>query len=206
MHPALSFAETAYIEVQNLIPLLRDYANPRDCISRMVKTGDLIRLKNGFFVIANKIKDKPVPYAQIANLLYGPSYLSFEWALSYYGLIPEGVYVMTSTSFTRPKEFSTPLGTFSYTFLNKTRYRVGIDQQKNSAGNFLIATPEKALADLVHVKSKKLESKDLLRDLVEGRRIEESQLKNLNKQHLLEIAQAYRSQAVSTLIHTLGLL
>ena len=82
MHPALSFAKTAYIESHHLKPLVSSYANPDDLISRMVKTGELIRLKNGFFLIREKIENAPVPYEQIANLLYGPSYISFEWALS----------------------------------------------------------------------------------------------------------------------------
>ncbi len=206
MNPVLRFAKTAYIETQNLIPLLSDYTNPHDLIARMVKKGELIRLKNGFFVIAEKIADSPVPYEQIANLLYGPSYLSFEWALSYYGFIPEGVYVITSTAATKSKSFKTPLGTFDYMYLSHNRYAIGIDQKENAAGKFLIATPEKALADLVHLKSKKLTGKELIIDLVEARRIDEHHLRNLNKNHLLEIATNYRSLAVSTLSNALGLL
>lgn len=206
MHQVLRFARTAYIETQNLIPLLVDYTSPYVCISRMVKKGELIRLKNGFFVIAAKLDNVPVPYEQIGNLLYGPSYISFEWALSHYGMIPEGVYVVTSASATRSKSFKTPLGTFDYVYLNHSRYTVGVDQKENSAGRYLIATPEKALADLVHLKSKHLSTKDLLVDLIEGRRMDESHLKNLDKKHLLEIAEAYHSQAVKQLINTLGLL
>lgn len=206
MHPILHFAETAYIEAQNLLPLLSDYANPRDFLARLVKKGDLIRLKNGFFMIAEKIKQNPVPYEQIANLLYGPSYISFEWALSYYGMIPEGVYVVTSASATKSKRFKTEVGAFEYIYLSHLRFTLGMDQMENPAGRFLIATPEKALIDLIHLKSKKLEPKDLLVDLVEGRRIDKSFLKNLNKNHLLEIAEKYRSKTVKNLINALGLL
>jgi hypothetical protein len=206
MHPILSFAKTAYIQAQNLMPLLADYTNPHQCISRMVKKGELIRLKNGFFVIAEKIKNSPVPYEQIGNLLYGPSYISFEWALSHYGMIPEGVYVVTSASAAKTKSFKTSLGTFDYIYLNHSRYVIGVDHKENSSGQFLMATPEKALADLVHLKSKELNSKDLLIDLIEGRRIEEDILKRLDKKHLLKIAENYRSKAVTNLIHALGLL
>jgi hypothetical protein len=206
MHPLLRFAQTAYIESHTLKPLLVDYTNPDDLISRMVKTGLLIRLKKGFFLIAEKIEGSSIPYEQIANLLYGPSYISFEWALSYYKMIPEGVYVVTSASATRPKSFTTPVATFDYIYLNHRRYTIGIDQKENAAGRFLIATPEKALADLVHLKSKKLEARDLLVDLIEARRIDEDQLKNLNKILLLEIADNYRSKAVTNLIKVLGML
>lgn len=206
MHPILTFAETAYIKAQNLLPLLSEYTNPHDFLARLVKKGELIRLKNGFFVIAEKIKKSPVPYEQIGNLLYGPSYLSFEWALAYYGMIPEGVYVVTSASAIKSKDFTTPLGTFQYTHLSHSRFAVGIDQKENFSGRFLIATPEKALADLIHFKSKGLEPKDMLIDLIEGRRIDEDVLKGLDKKHLLEIAEKYRSKTVKNLIHALGLL
>lgn len=204
MHTILRFAKTAYLESRNLKPLLANYTNPDDFISRMVKTGELIRLKNGFFLIAEKIEESPVPYEQIANLLYGPSYLSFEWALSFYKMIPEGVYVITSASAIKSKIFNTPIGTFDYTYLSHHRYAIGLDQQENTAGRFLIATPEKALADLIHMKSKKLEGSDLLVDLIEARRMDEGCLKNLNKKHLLEIADNYHSKAVTNLINVLG--
>jgi hypothetical protein len=206
MHPILRFAKTAYIESQNLKPLLSNYTNPDDFISRMVKSGELIRLKNGFFLIAEKIEEVPVPYEQIANLLYGPSYISFEWALSFYKMIPEGVYVVTSASTNKSKLFNTPVCTFDYTYLSHQRYSIGIDQKENAAGRFLIATPEKALADLIHFKSKKMEKRDLLVDLIEGRRIDEDQLKSLNKKHLLEIADNYHSKTVMNLINVLGML
>lgn len=206
MHTSLRFAKTAYIQTQNIKPLINHYTNPDELISKMVKKGDLIRLKNGFFLINEKIKDSPVPYEQIANLLSGPSYLSFEWALSFYKMIPEGVYVVTSASSNKNKVFSTPVGTFDYAHLSHDRYSIGIDQQENRAGRFLIATPEKALADLIHLKSNKLKGKDLLLDLVESRRIDEGDLKNLSKTHLAEIATCYRSRSVTHLVQVLGML
>jgi len=207
MNPILEHFETAYIESQNLLPILREWAYPKNFISRLVKKGELIRLKNGFFLIANKIKKDPVPFNQIANLLYGPSYLSFEWALSYYGMIPEGVYVVTSASATKSKTYITPLGAFDYYYLSHSRYAMGIDQKKDFGGSYLIATPEKALADVIHFKSRGLESpKDMLIDLVEARRIDDDVLRQLNKNHLVEIAENYKSRAVNQLIQAIGLL
>ena len=121
-------------------------------------------------------------------------------------MIPEGVYVVTSASTARSKSFKNIVGVFDYTYLNHCRYAIGIDQGENSGGRFLIATPEKALADLVHKKSKKLTPKELIVDLIDGRRIDAEQLKNLNKQHLQDIAMSYSSQAVTNLIHAVGLL
>jgi hypothetical protein len=206
MHPILRQFQTPYLEARNLLPLLADYANPRDWIARMVKKGELIRLKNGFFLIAERIESSPVPFEEIANLLYGPSYVSLEWALSQYGLIPEGVYVVTSVTVCQAKTFSTPIGSFDYLYLNSSRYAIGIDQKENPSGRYLIATPEKALADLIHFKSRNLKKEDLLIDLIEGRRIEEESLRNLNKKHLSEIAAMYHSRNVLELVNVLGMI
>ncbi|MCX6991428.1 MAG: hypothetical protein NTX49_10295 [Chlamydiae bacterium] len=206
MHPLLKFSKTAYIQSHNLKPFLTDYTNPNDFLSRLVKSGDLIRLKNGFFLISEKVKDDPVPYEQVSNLLYGPSYVSYEWALSTYGLIPEGVYVVSCASSLKSKIHSTPVGEFHYIGLPHHRYSIGITQKENRFGNYIIATPEKALADLIHLKSYDLSGRDLLIDLIEGRRIEESDLKNLDKKHLYEIASRYQSKAVTSLSQVLGLL
>lgn len=206
MHEILRFAKTPYIKSENLKPLLKDYSNPDDFLSRLVKNGELVRLKNGFFLIAESIKNAPVPYEQIANLLYGPSYISFEWALSFYNMIPEGVYVVTSASATKSKIFSTSTGTFDYIYLSHQRYAIGITQEENAIGRYLIATPEKALADLVHLKSKKLEGKNLLDDLIEARRMDEDCLKKLDKKHLRDIADQYSSKAVTNLVNVLGML
>lgn len=114
--------------------------------------------------------------------------------------------MVTNASATKSKVFNTPIGTFDYTYLSHYRYAVGIDQKENEAGRFLVATPEKALADLIHFKSRKLEGKDLLTDLLEARRIDEDLLKNLDKKHLFEIGDQYRSKAVTNLINVLGML
>jgi len=205
MHPLLK-PSLPYIHSNILMPFLKEYTNPRDWFSRLVKKGELIRLKNGFFVIAEKIENTPVPYEQIANLLSGPSYISFEWALSSYNMIPEGVYVVTSASVLRSKDYHTPLCTFQYTQLSHDRYAVGISQKKNHLGNYLIATPEKALADLIHMKSRHLNAKDLLVDLIEARRMDEDVLKSLDKKLLLEISERYRSKTVRALVTAIGLL
>ena len=90
--------------------------------------------------------------------------------------------------------------------MNHNRYAIGIDQKENASGRFLIATPEKALVDLIHQKSKKLKGADLLADLIEARRIDEDILKSLDKKLLLEIGENYRSETVTNLINVLGLL
>lgn len=190
---------TPYIEASTLLTLLGNYKQPREWISRKVKSKELIRIKNGFYLIRDKVESN-VFYEQIANFLYGPSYLSLEWALSFYGMIPERVHTITSMTMGRDKEFYTELGTFTYKHLSSESYPLGILQKQNSIGGFLIASPEKALVDLVHVTCKGLNKKQLLIELLESKRIDREILQNLNKELINAIIPFYSSKSV----HYLG--
>lgn len=92
-----------------VIEELKDYGAPKARITRMMKSGALIQIKRGLYV--NK---RSVSRRVLASMLYGPSYISFEYALSAAGLIPERVEVITSACFrkNRNKIFRTPLGEF----------------------------------------------------------------------------------------------
>ena len=211
MKNILKEIETPYTDSQTLINLLSGYRKPRESILRMIKNGELIRLKNGFYLIADKIsqgRDTIIPYEQVANLLYGPSYVSLEWALSFYGMIPERVHVVTSMTLGRNKEYHTPMGDFFYYKLSQDRYTVGIMQKESSSsiGSFLMATPEKALADLVHRTCKGLDREQLVIELIESKRIDRNVLKELDKSLLSEIARLYNSKTVKYLNELAGIL
>lgn len=124
--------------------------SPKDKISKLEKSGLLIRLKNGKYLVANNIKNNPPSSELIANHLYGPSYVSFESALSFHGLIPERVYVTKSAITKRRKRFNTSLGLFEYITVPEKYYSIGL-QQHIIRGNyaFIIASPEKSLCDLI---------------------------------------------------------
>ena len=195
----LARLETPYIAMQTLHAMLEGYKNPRDCISRLVKSGSLIRLKNGFFLIADQINGRPIPFEQVANLLYGPSYISLEYALSYYGMIPEAAYVRTSMTTNRSRHFYTQVGTFSYYQLATHRYFVGVRHKENAFGGFSIATPEKALADHVFQLCQGMNRDELLTDLVESKRMELDTLQSLDKALMYQIAEAYHAKIIDTL-------
>ncbi len=204
----LRLIKTPYVDAQTLLTLLAEYRKPREWISRMVKNGELIRLKNGFFLIASKISEGTIPYEQVANLLYGPSYVSLEWALSFYGMIPERVHTITSMALGRSKEFHTPVGDFTYFRLSSNRYSIGIVQKpaSDSIGSFLIASPEKALADLVFKTCKNLNKDQLKQELLESKRISHECFYQLDKVLLKEIASQYRSKNVNYLLDLVGVI
>lgn len=204
----LDIIETPYIDCQILLAHLNEYRNPRDRIARMVKKGELIRLKNGFFLIASRFRRGNIgyPYEQIANLLYGPSYISLEWALSFYGFIPERVTMITSVTTGSNKEFQTPIGTFSYRHLGKSRYSVGIDHSAifGQLGGFLIATPEKALVDWIFFTCDPMTKDELFQELTVSKRVEIDKLKSLDIELAQEICNKYRSANIKHLLSILG--
>ena len=211
MENVLKLIETPYIDAQALLQLLADYRKPREAILRMIKNKELIRLKNGFYLINEKITQgtvKIIPFEQVANLLYGPSYVSMHWALSFYGMIPERVHTVTSMTLGRNKEYHTSVGDFSYFTLSPESYPLGITQKKSPdfVGGFLIASPEKALADMVFKTCKNLDKDQLKDELLESKRIDRECFHKLNKELLEEIAKSYRAKSVYYLTDLVGVL
>jgi hypothetical protein len=133
-----------------LLSLLKGYRRPNDKISRLLAEGDILKIKNGLYVLSSKYRTAPVSLPLLANLIYGPSYVSLDFSLSYHGLIPEGVFELSSITPKRVKCYDTPLGRFTYTHSFKSLYGIGIVSETNMDGScFLIAGPEKSLCDKV---------------------------------------------------------
>lgn len=127
-----------------------EYRSPNDKISRMQKEGELIRLKKGMYVANPTEHGQEISRELIANNLYGPSYVSFQSALSYHGLIPERVRAVISATTKRAKSYSTPLGLFQYITMPLAYYPIGVTQViVENQYAFLMASPEKALCDLI---------------------------------------------------------
>ena len=130
--------------------LMSNYKFPRNKVSALEKRGQIIRLKKGLYVVSDKISRKTLSRELIANHLYGPSYISFETALSFYGLIPERVFAVRSATFKRAIRFENAVGSFEYVTIPKKYYSIGISQQTvDNEYAYLLATPEKALCDLI---------------------------------------------------------
>ena len=133
-----------------LLALLQSYKRPNDKISRMLAEGDILKIKKGLYLLSRKYRTAPVSLPLLANLIYGPSYVSLDFALSFHGLIPEGVFELSSMTPKRIKCYDTPLGRFTYTHSFESLYGIGIVSETNLDGScFLIACPEKSLCDKV---------------------------------------------------------
>jgi hypothetical protein len=131
-----------------LLSILGEYRSPNDKIARMVGDGLLKPIKKGIYVVSPEITGIPISLPLVANLLYGPSYVSMDYALHHYGIIPEMVVEVTSMTTKRGKMFDLPLGRFSYTRSPLDLYAIGIDRVENADHTgYLMASPEKALCD-----------------------------------------------------------
>ena len=108
-HPQLVSALSAYEAVQQKI-------------HELLKAGIIIRVKKGLYAFGPKIRQRPISQESLANLIYGPSCISMEYALSYHGLIPERVEIVTSVTPKKNKEFNTPIGLFTYRHLPLSKY------------------------------------------------------------------------------------
>ncbi len=137
-----------------LTTLLTGYASPRNKIAALENSGQIVRLKRGMYVVSPKVTKKILSTELIANHLYGPSYVSLESALRFYGLIPEAVYAVRSMTLKRSRDFENSIARFDYTQCPSDYYSIGIQQIIREDYAFLIATPEKALCDLIAYTSK----------------------------------------------------
>ncbi len=124
-------------------------------LSRWVSEGKLIQLRRGKYLLPEKHRRTGVSDGYISNYLYRPSYISLHSALELYGMIPESVNVIEAVTPRQTAVWRTPVGTFKYfsikadRFGGYTQYR-GDKNKREEQGNFLVATPEKALIDVFY--------------------------------------------------------
>ena len=173
-----------------LLKELHTYRAPNNKISRMVKTGSITPITKGLYET-----NKSTPGYLLANIIYGPSYLSFDFALSYYGLIPEAIYTFTSATFEKKKEktYNNIFGTFTYRDIPSSAYPYGIRLVSEGHYSYAIATPEKALCDKLYIESPVKNKKELTTLLFLDLRIDENEFHQLNKELLYTIANLYKS-------------
>ncbi len=188
-------------DYQALLDGLREYDRPRDKITALLRKGEIIRVKKGIYVFGERYRRRPFSREVLANMVYGPSYISLETALHHHGLIPEGVEAMTSVTDGRERRFFTPLGLFTYRRIPARAYPIGIDQVEIGGGAFLMATPEKALADKIQAeRGLALRNREEMRAyLCENLRIDPDALGRLNAKTISLIADRYRSRKLRLL-------
>src|SRR3990172_9958839 len=195
------------LDYKTLLNALHGYSRPRAKITALLRDGVIVRVKKRLYVFGEEERRKPLCRELLANLIYGPSCISLEYALASHGLIPERVETVTSVTCGRSRAFDTPVGRFTYRMISMEAFPVGVDRMETSDGRaFLIGTPEKALADaLVADRRGAIGSRrELASYLDESWRIGMGRLKELDRDLLDELAKSYRSRKVRLLASLVG--
>ncbi len=123
-------------DYQTLSDVFKEYSNPKMKISDMLKKHQIIKVKKGIYIFNEKYRTRQYSKELLANLIYGPSVVSAEYMLSCYGIIPERVVDITSSTMKRKKNFVTPVGTFNYFQVPGNYYPAGITIIKNEYVSF----------------------------------------------------------------------
>lgn len=173
------------------------YSNPSAKIAREVRSGNIIPIIRGLYE-----SDRNIPGYYLANIIYGPSYLSFEYALSRHGLIPEAVYTFTSATCDKGKKkrYDTSFGYFTYRDVPARVFPYGNDVIEENGYIYILATPEKALCDLLYTCSPCSNRRELRTLLFEDLRIDEDAFLRIDQKNLEEIAELYHNKNHKLLI------
>lgn len=183
--------------------LYSDYSFPRNKIASLEQEGKIIRLKRGMYVVSPDANKQLLSIELIANHIYGPSYVSMESALRYHGLIPEQVYTVRSMTINRSKKFENPIGYFEYITVDKKYYPIGITQQTAlNKYTFLIASPEKALCDMITTTPRlRIQSEKALKTYLEDDlRFEMSSLEEMNPEIIKKCIETGKKKEILKLL------
>ena len=159
----------------------------RFLLTRYTKKGVVIKLRRGLYALSNNL---PSDF-EVANALYKPSYISLTYALSYYHIIPETTYTITSVTTRRTYEFEVLGKRFSYHRLKKEAF-TGYLPEKIDGKIVLIADREKAFVDYLYLVDRKV--------LPINERIN---LSPLNKEKVAEYVDSFQRKSLNRLIKNL---
>ncbi len=173
-----------------------NYSNKNNKLSRDIRDGKLFKIVKGLYETNSN-----TPGYLLSGSIYGPSYISFEYALAYYGLIPERVSTITCATFNKKKKkkYDTNFGVFTYRDVPDIAYPEEILLKTENDYSYQIATPEKALCDKLYTLSPINNYDNLEKMLFSDLRIDEEEFENLDVNKIEKLSNLYHSTNVSLL-------
>ena len=181
----------------DLLIKFQDYTDIKGKIRREVQAGRLIPVARGLYETDQTISGK-----YLAGRIYGPSYLSFDFALYVYSLIPEAVYnTYTSATFDKhkTKKYQNQFGVFTYRDIPTEAYPLGVLIVEENGYSYQIATTEKALCDKLYTISPVSNLTELKELLFDDLRIDEDEFEKLDHNTLETLAPLYHSTNLNLL-------
>jgi predicted transcriptional regulator of viral defense system len=185
--------------IKTINDLKKEYESYNDILGKLgreVKSGKYIPIVRGLYET-----DKNTAGYFLASYIYGPSYLSFEYALAYYGMIPEKVSTYISASFNKnkTKKYMTLFGNYIYKDIPKLAFPYEVNAIEENGYVYHIATKEKALCDKLYDLKPLLSVKDLRLFLFSDLRIDEASFALLDKSKLRYLIPKYKSSNLTLL-------
>ena len=173
-----------------------NYSNKNTKLFREVKEGKLFKIINGLYET-----NPNTPGYLLASSIYGPSYISFEFALSHYGLIPERVTTITCATYNKKKkkQYNTNFGIFTYRDIPSDAYSEEVLLKIEGDYSYQIATPEKALCDKLYTLPPLNNYSNLENILFNDLRIDEDEFYKLNANKIDKLSKLYHSTNINLL-------
>lgn len=177
----------------NLKEMYGDYKDINGKIKRDVENGILFPLVRGIYETNSSTNG-----FLLSSYIYGPSYLSFEYALSYHNMIPERVVVYTNATFNKRKSklYKNHFGVFTYRDVPKDAFPFFVEIFEQDTYAYFMATPEKALCDLLYIKDPVKSMKELKALLFEDIRINREAFNELNFSDIIFLSNKYVSNNI----------
>jgi len=194
------FQNSPFILSKEVAQRKEDYQNIHNQLNRWLKKGLIIKLKKGIYLLNKNDRRNSPEQIFLANQLYGPSYVSLEFALNFYGLIPERVVEVTSVSTKKTAHFSNEFGEYTYQHIKSEAFR-GFRSIKDSNGFCsFIAEPEKAVVDFLYLNASKFKvgDRDVFSESYRFQNVEDLKPKRIinlsklfNNHKLLKVAKTF---------------
>ncbi len=190
---AFELSRTGIFTYSDVLVCLGEGRNSvRGLVKRAIAAGEILHIRRGLYCLASKYRKQDISRNVIANLIYGPSYVSMEAALAVHGWIPEAVHSVVSVSSGRAKSFETPLGYFDYVQVGQRPLFSAVERVSDGASaSFLVAKPLKAIADYVAARGMDWCGAE---PLEESLRIERDNLDALTAEDFNELEGVYKSR------------
>jgi len=177
--------------IENLKIAYKDYQDIQGKIKREIKKGTYIPIVRGLYET-----NVNTPGYCLSAYIYGPSYLSYDYALFYYGMIPERVttYTLATYNKQKTKKYITPFGTYIFSDVPKSAYPFDVIAVEENNYVYHIATKEKALCDKLYSLKPLSGVKHLKALLFDDLRIDVDEFGSLDNKKLVMLASKYRSK------------
>lgn len=184
------------VTVLDLNEKYRNYTDINGKIKRDVDNGIIFPLVRGIYE-TNKNTDGFL----LSSYIYGPSYLSFEYALSFHNIIPERVVVYTNATFNKnkSKSYNNHFGFYTYRDVPSTAFPFFVEAYQEGTYAYFIASPEKAICDLLYIKKPVNNLNELKSLLFDDLRIDKDAFAKLSFQDIIVLTNKYISKNINYL-------